>query len=590
MTGAGASPRRLSIAQVFVWTLWSVMLSSQLALAMHFAHNVPFQDEFGFADVLAGRLSQSLSWLWTQHAEHRVPLAKLVWLGTLRVSGYDFRVGNVFTVLSLAGASAALIRTAASIRGRTSVTDGFFPLVFLNPGFGLLVVWWWCVNHVFAPLVVCAMLMLVVGTTGPVPAPRALLVGACILALVSCGPGGLPYAVVFAAWLGYWGARAWRSPESGGRRNALTAWVLAALGILLVALYVASFDSKTPFPASPHWLTSLVTTVRLVPLGLGMGVVGPYWTLAGAAILVLGLATIALVVARWRADPAGRPRWTALLLYLVAAGGPALVVGRARAGMPPEYLGGQGQHGLLLVPGLCAIYFAWLLGGSPRARALGPAALFLASALLLLPNFAAGLETMRYFSDGMEQFQRDALNAMPPALAAERHRAFLLSARGPSDERPQTERLAASMRSLQRAGFYPFVRMLPDSAVQSVSLSPEPSAIEGAVPIGGGFRGTGGRPCLAYALPGRRLVGGLRVTFSIDAPASGRASFRVGWGDGDCAASPRRGEYDLFHVDRDGLERTRSVWINRTVDRVCVCPDGQPCDFRISSVELLVPH
>src|SRR5215470_16019209 len=87
-----------SFARIFVWGISLAMLVADLAFVVHFSHSIPFQDDFEYTSFFTEQERPTLSWLWARHAEHRVPLAKLAWLGVLKVSGYDFRVGNVLTV------------------------------------------------------------------------------------------------------------------------------------------------------------------------------------------------------------------------------------------------------------------------------------------------------------------------------------------------------------------------------------------------------------------------------------------------------------------------------------------------------------
>jgi hypothetical protein len=41
-------------------------------------------------------------WLWTTWAEHRIPLAKLIWQTVLQLTDYDFRAGDFLIVAALA--------------------------------------------------------------------------------------------------------------------------------------------------------------------------------------------------------------------------------------------------------------------------------------------------------------------------------------------------------------------------------------------------------------------------------------------------------------------------------------------------------
>jgi hypothetical protein len=68
---------RHSAAPLFVWGL---MLLGHLALVLRSASQFPLSDE---VNLLSGPLTPG--WLWQPYSEHRVPLAKLLWLGGLKL-------------------------------------------------------------------------------------------------------------------------------------------------------------------------------------------------------------------------------------------------------------------------------------------------------------------------------------------------------------------------------------------------------------------------------------------------------------------------------------------------------------------------
>jgi hypothetical protein len=120
---------------LFVGAAWAGMLGAALWFVWDYGTNVPFwPDEWGYASILSGEQPVSLAWLWQQHLEHRLPFPKLVWLGLLRVTGYDFRAGMYCNVLLLGALALVLILAARKLRGRTSYADAFFPLILLHWG------------------------------------------------------------------------------------------------------------------------------------------------------------------------------------------------------------------------------------------------------------------------------------------------------------------------------------------------------------------------------------------------------------------------------------------------------------------------
>src|SRR5262245_29257198 len=122
-----------SVTAWFVWSVWGIALAAMLVLAMSYAVNIPWADEWDYAPVIGGTLPLSFPVLWEQHNEHRVPLPKLIWFASLRLSHNNFRFLSFLHILAFASLSAALIVVAKRVRGHTTISDAFFPLMVLNP-------------------------------------------------------------------------------------------------------------------------------------------------------------------------------------------------------------------------------------------------------------------------------------------------------------------------------------------------------------------------------------------------------------------------------------------------------------------------
>ena len=86
------------------------MLLGHLAIVLGSTRQFPYADE---VNLLAGPLTPG--WLLQLYVDHRVPVAKLLWLGGLKLTGYDFRAVAVFSVLSVAATAAAMI--VGAVRG-----------------------------------------------------------------------------------------------------------------------------------------------------------------------------------------------------------------------------------------------------------------------------------------------------------------------------------------------------------------------------------------------------------------------------------------------------------------------------------------
>src|SRR5262245_3373935 len=92
---AGAR-RRGMVPSLVVLAVWAFLLGANLIIVWRYCpRTIPVSDEFL---TLGDKADLNRTWLWEQHAEHRIPLAKLIWMGTLRLTDYDFRIGNLFEV------------------------------------------------------------------------------------------------------------------------------------------------------------------------------------------------------------------------------------------------------------------------------------------------------------------------------------------------------------------------------------------------------------------------------------------------------------------------------------------------------------
>ena len=424
--GLGKSPGHL--ATVFVWGTWALMLLGNLILVNMYTTNYPFSDELYL-------ITQSLTpqWLWQQHAEHRVPLAKLIWLGSLQLTNYDFRVGNSISVLAVGAVAFAMIWTARRLRGWTTFSDSFFPLAFLNFGQGINFLWWWVFNHILDPLLACCLLLIILLRGKQLTLRYAILAGTCLVLLSLSGPGGLPYVLALAIWLGYRGGLYWRSSsELHGKRDCLLVMGLALLAVLLVGLYFVGYNKALGIaavfgPAEVSLKTSLETSVQVLSISLGPAV-KPYWRLAGLGVLALLLLSVAVLIVALLKEPRERLRALGLLLFIGATGSLVLIVGWARAGLGEEYVL-SGVYLNMALPALCCAYFIWIVYGKPGISTLVQMCLFTGMCLFFLPNLASGLGVGRYFSSLRQAFEQDMRAGVPPFILAERHIAFL----SPSD-------------------------------------------------------------------------------------------------------------------------------------------------------------
>ncbi|PYI76659.1 MAG: hypothetical protein DMF01_03490, partial [Verrucomicrobia bacterium] len=307
---------------------------------------------------------------------------KLIWKGVLELTGYDFRFGNFLTVLALGTIAGVMMWTARKIRGRTILADSFFPLAIINLGQAEVFLWWWQVNHVLAPIVAMLLLAALVLYGNDLNSAHILWIGVAFVALVLCGPGGLPYVAVLAVWL-FW----------TGIKREYRAWVFlpSVIALLLLAAYFVNYTPYFPVndpPSIPSWpppaglYGSAIAGLQILGVGLGIATKS-YALLWGFGVFLLGFITAAVLIRRAFKHPTDRFRTLGLLSFLGAAAVLVFFIGRSRAGMGLDYIY-QGQYLILVVPALCCMYFAWEIRGGIQARLIQWGLVFVLAVLLPL--------------------------------------------------------------------------------------------------------------------------------------------------------------------------------------------------------------
>jgi hypothetical protein len=590
---------QMRIATMCVLGTWAIMLLGTLVLVNTYTSNFPFSDELYM-------ITQPLTpqWLWEQHAEHRVPLAKLIWLSSLRLSNYDFRFGNSISVLAVGAVAFAMMWTARRLRGWTTFSDSFFPLAFLNFSQAINFSWWWVFNHILAPVLACCLLSIIL-LKGKQLTPRYIIVtGACLVLLSLSGPGGLPYALALAIWLAYRGVFYWRSPtELYGKRNCLLAIGLAVLAVLLVGLYFVGYVNPAgtaggqPVP-DVSLKTSLETSIQVLSISLGLAV-RTYWRFVGVVVLALLLFSAAVPILALVKEPSERLRALGLVLFIGAAGGLVLIVGRARAGLGEEYAL-SGVYLNMALPVLSCAYFIWIIYGTPAIKSLVQMCLFAITCLFFLPNLTIGLGVYRYFGTIGHTLQEDIKTGVPPFVLAERHVVFLNPA---TDD---VEGIALQLRRMQQVGIPQFRHMAPDPVFREVALPVAPVGLHQVTWRDGVGHSYGDDPSEAsvdFAFREPRFVYAVRLTYAYG-DTDGRAVFRMSWG-GDHGSGGNRTvlgckggvslnletvPHDMWSRRfRSGSQKRVTIWVNSTIDGFRICPDTKPFSFAASEIRLLVP-
>jgi hypothetical protein len=389
----------------FVWTVWGCWLIADLWLVYALGSRNPIHDDWALVPALTDPEAVSLSWLWSQHNEHRIPLPRLIILTLLRVSGNDFRAGMLFNVVLLSALAFGAIRTAQVLRGGPAYTDALFPTVLLHWGnFHNLL---WCFQVGFVVPVALAGVILLLIAAGQFTSHRAVAIGGCLLLLPLCGAPGLVFALPLALWFGYWGLTQWRVDRSSSLLQLSTAsWVC-----LITGFYFVGFQSETQH-ADP------ATTARatLQFLANCVGSVAPtLWPLASVPLAGMMGGCVALLARACR-QPGERKRAFGLLAFSAGFLGLAIGLGWGRSSCIFS-----ARYVTLAALSLYLFVFVALIYAPPSVARLGQMALFVAACLVVWPNSRSGFGYATEQYAMLNEFETQILAGVPLPELAQRY-------------------------------------------------------------------------------------------------------------------------------------------------------------------------
>jgi MFS family permease len=405
-----------------VWLVWATLVAALLAYVCRYGSNMPFHDEWSWIPQVTGDQPVTVSWLWSQHNEHRLPLPRLLYLALLRVSGNDFRAGMVFNALCLGAMAALLIVAVGRVRGKTTLSDAFLPLILLNGGQCENLLWNFQVGLVFPTLLAGVVLSAIAGSDESLSWRRGTVIGICLLAMTLCGAVGPAYAVPLGAWLGYAGLREWNSGASYARRNAWVFLTFAFLSLLMTIVYFIGYVSPAHHPRSPSAGATLLVCLQFLSVSLGLSGPGAEqgWMLPGMLTAGLVLASVVLLANVVIRDRGERTRALGLIAFLSAVAAVALGVGLGRAGLGSN-AGLAGRYVTLAMPALVCVYVAWAQYGGWPARRLVPLGLCTLMAVLFVPNTRHALAYGQAFRQRFVSLDRDIRAGLPCARLGKAH-------------------------------------------------------------------------------------------------------------------------------------------------------------------------
>lgn len=408
----------------FVYGVWAVLTLQALVFIVRYAQPGPIIDEWEFIPALTDEESFG-PWLWKLHNEHRFPLPRLIWYPLTRITG-DFSAGCYVSLAGVSLLTLLMIRLAQQLRGRLNFADAFFPLSLLHTGhwenlrMGYQIVF--MMNLVLAGI----LLWIVLRTNRTNLFRRGVQAGIVTLLLLACGAGGLafgPFEMIWLLAIGFWLLTA--MPRMVQRWRLLWLLALAAGMAAYIWLYLQGYHRPShhrdpvAFWGSTNEAAFQGFRSAIQALAMAFGPAGSgLWPVSIFIICFVGLECVLVLLRVLPNNYAERPRVAGLLLYLGAIAFMAFGIGWGRsvfvqANGEPGFMGHSSRYSWITWPALGAIYYLWMLYGTPRTSRWVPTVLFGTLAIMLPFNVATGFiegEKHRHHNKEWEQSVRDGMS------------------------------------------------------------------------------------------------------------------------------------------------------------------------------------
>ena len=520
----------------------------------------------------------SVQWLWSQHNEHRVPLARLIMLAMYRLCP-DFRVCMYLNVLMMAVMAGLLIRCAHVIRGRVAVTDVFFPLVLIGFSQGLNFIWAWQVEFFVSTAIALFVLLIISGyrETNPIKAAAQASIGLALL--VICGAHGLALVPALALWTAVIALFGFPENIVSVKRFRALLFTLSAAVLCLVGFYFWGYQKVPYFPTSPSARHTVYTALQFLTMSFGPAA-EKWWPLSGIiTTLVLALAT-ALIVETLLRQRSERVRAMGFLLFLGAMTSLGLAVGLGRSGFEPRYI-------TLSVPVLRCAYLIFVVYARGRLLRVASQGM-LAIALICFPhNFQVGMEYGRSLRANLASFEAEMRAGEPPHALIHKHMAYL---------HPNTQILDDYLPFLRRAGIGRFRFLSDNPQFKETTVPLTPIGAHSCDWNGRTGSTTGKDGSIVFAVPQAQYVDGIRIRYAVKNRQGTPPFFSIAWRSSFLGPFTKEKSYYVSPTgDRANWERGSwprigrpeselTLWVSDQVREIRIQPDAQPCAIRASIV------
>jgi hypothetical protein len=439
------------LVTAIVWLIWLGMTIDLSARFWRASFPVPLAEDWLMVAPLTANEPDLGSWLWRQNNEHRLPLARLLYLGVLKAAHGDFRAQGALNLALMAGLAAGLLLFMRKLRnGQTRLADIFFPVLLLHWGNSVQYLFPFLVQLVVPVIGVIVLGCIIVRAQTELSPRMAGLAGTIVLLMPLFGLHGMLLVVAPVAFLSFVAWASWNG-QAGWPQDRRISWTLALFIILTVVeagLYFVGYEQPgTPPPVGLRLRVHTAVTVLSYQFGpAAMNATRIFNIVSSFAWLATGTCLLAGLM---RSRAGGVARTAGFAVFVASTVAFPLAIGWARApwvrdfGIPTRYV-------IFSAPALIFCFVTWELWGGPRLRAWVPRVLAIAMSALVPFNAKAG---DRYFNDwyqeGMGALQRDIDARASLSKIAQRNQKFLFHSWSPAE-------LEKNLRWLHDAGMKPF--------------------------------------------------------------------------------------------------------------------------------------
>jgi hypothetical protein len=559
-----------------VWGTWTILLIAALASISKYHHEVPICEDWAFVPYVTGEEPITAAWLWQQEYEHRIPLTRLIGVILLKIGGGDTWAMMLFRILAMGGLACATILLAKKIRGWTSVTDTFFPLVFLQ---------WAASPHMLRgvigicyplPTYLAGVIFLIIVKSGTrLQLGAGVLAGICLLLLPLCGAMGLVYVPALTIWLGYSGVLSWRSREPNSKRNSVLILALAFAVLLIVAFYFDGYEKGTSnYPSNTSVRLIFKTSLAFLTESLGRlaSTLWPYSGLPFFVLLVLSVGILLFMILFNQGS--NRSRALALLFFGSAIATLAFGIGWGRGVYGPDAVWQYESLPVLILPW---IYFVWVIYQPKRFRNFMQIGLFFSIAIVVPLNITLDFKLRTESYKAIIAFKQDIEHGMPPFALIARHQMSIGDA-GYGDE------LLNWLPPLRRSkiGSFRYLEDNPPFREMSLRLEPRVHQAEWKDET---IHGTGAESYMTFALPKPMFVAGVRIRGTHSNGPTANPS--VHWGICGDSGFVQVGGAWCPGWPGDDFEKT--FYVADTIDQIRIFPDNKPFQFSVTDLLVLIP-